>query len=490
VFGEELAKLLEKSGMKQYLLAQALQYDASYVSKWISGASLPSEKTAVEVTARIGAFIAENATDAAVETICREWDIHGREELAQAASAALLEAYGDSVGTRKPVRQSGDVSFVVNPTGERVLCTASRKRLNVEKTLRIAVFADLLGMSRTAKLELAGIENGRFAVYRKLKNVRLDMVIPPLCDDESGVYNTILIIHMLTNYSRLCFSLYSGTYVCGKIACAVDRQYVFTTILGDGGRCLTNTLCNNAGAAEQAYVTMASMINQENLLFRKTDMNRLLLEQYYAQSVLSPNVRWLLGHMMELLLPEDVFGEMMRTLTIDAPLRESMERAYFLTKNVLAFSTVRVMIYESAITNYALTGEMDFFNRKLTATVDQRLRHLTLLMDTLGKQDNVKLQLIRRGFSDDFQHITNPCVFLSDTTGYLRLENGEYEDDILLINGVQNRGHFDRFFEEIWHGSADVSYSDKATVSAFIRSQIDALNMLNLLENEPGRAGN
>jgi hypothetical protein len=129
---------------------------------------------------------------------------------------------------------------------------------------------------------------------------------------------------------------------------------------------------------------------------------------------------------------------------------------------------------------------MDFFNRKITATVGQRLRHLTLLMETLGKQDNVKLQLIRRGFSDDFQHITNPCVFLSDTTGYLRLENGEYEDDILLINGVQNREHFDRFFEKIWHGSADVSYSDKEAVSAFARSQIEALNMLNLLENGPG----
>lgn len=485
MFGETLEKLLEQSGVKQYLLAQSLQYDASYISKWISGASLPSEKNSVELSRKIGAFIADNATDEAAESLCRTLDAASRAELAQAVTSALLEAYGDSVGARKPVRKSGDVSFVVNPTGERVLCGASRKRLNLERPVRIVIFADLYQMSRNAKLELAGIENGRFAVRRKLKNLRLDMVIPFPRDEESSVYHTILIIHMLANYSRLNFSLYAGEYARGKIICAVDRNYVFTTLLGDSARCLSNTLCTNAGASEQAYASMTAMINQECLLFLKTDLGAMLRDQYYAQSVLSPNLRWLMGHMTEQLLPADVFDELLAEQPAEMPLRAHMEKAFSLTANVLGFSGARVMVYESAITNYALTGELDFFNRRLTVSAQRRLRHLTYLRELLLQREHLRFQLIRRGFSDDFQQITNPCVFLSDTTGYLRLENGAYEDNILLINGARNRAGFDGFFEEIWENGGGVTYDDRRTVGAFIDHQIDTLRMLIRVEEAP-----
>ena len=484
MFGETLEKLLEQSGVKQYLLAQTLQYDASYISKWISGASLPSEKNSVVLSRKIGAFIADNAPDDAAESLCRTLDVDRRQDLAQAVTSALLEAYGDSAGARKPVRKSGDVSFVVNPTGERVLCGASRKRLNLERPVRIVIFADLYQMSRNAKLELAGIENGRFTVRRKLKNLRLDMVIPFPREEESSVYHTILIIHMLANYSRLNFSLYAGEYARGKIACAVDRSYVFTTLLGDSAHCLSNTLCTNAGAAEQAYAAMTSMINPECLLFLKTDLNAMLRDQYYAQSVLSPNLRWLMGHMTEQLLPRDLFDGLLAELPVETPLREHMEKGFSLTANVLGFTGARVMVYETAITNYALTGELDFFNRRLTVSAQRRLLHLTYLRELLEREP-LRFQLIRRGFSDDFQQITNPCVFLSDTTGYLRLENGAYEDNILLINGARNRANFDGFFEQIWVNGGGVTYDDRQAIGAFIDHQIDTLRMLIRVEEAP-----
>ena len=44
-FSELLEQLINISGVKSAGLAKALQYDASYISKWVSGRMLPTEKT-------------------------------------------------------------------------------------------------------------------------------------------------------------------------------------------------------------------------------------------------------------------------------------------------------------------------------------------------------------------------------------------------------------------------------------------------------------
>ena len=44
-FSTLLEELISISGVKNSGLAKALQYDASYISKWVSGRLLPTEKT-------------------------------------------------------------------------------------------------------------------------------------------------------------------------------------------------------------------------------------------------------------------------------------------------------------------------------------------------------------------------------------------------------------------------------------------------------------
>ena len=52
VFSEKLKELIHLSGIKQQSIAQATGYDLSYISKWIGGKMLPSEKT-IETTVEI-----------------------------------------------------------------------------------------------------------------------------------------------------------------------------------------------------------------------------------------------------------------------------------------------------------------------------------------------------------------------------------------------------------------------------------------------------
>ena len=48
-FSELLEQLINMSEVKNASIAKALQYDASYISKWISGRMMPAEKTKKKV---------------------------------------------------------------------------------------------------------------------------------------------------------------------------------------------------------------------------------------------------------------------------------------------------------------------------------------------------------------------------------------------------------------------------------------------------------
>ena len=118
-------------------------------------------------------------------------------------------------------------------------------------------------------------------------------------------------------------------------------------------------------------------------------------------------------------------------------------------------------MYNRALVDFVLSGETDFFNRKVILSPEQRKETLIHIRDMIGKISDHKLKVIVDGFSDDYKYITNPCMFLSDSLDYLRLENMQYENNLMLIKDDSVRNIFDVFFENIW--SCDQNVFDTGT---------------------------
>lgn len=63
-FGEKLRIILELHDIKVYNLASYLGYDASYISKWMTGSKMPSSKHIRKINRDIGEFCAKEGTSA------------------------------------------------------------------------------------------------------------------------------------------------------------------------------------------------------------------------------------------------------------------------------------------------------------------------------------------------------------------------------------------------------------------------------------------
>ncbi len=57
LFGKSLRSQMEKAGIKESELADALSYDTTYISKWINGSKLPSVRNAERILGQMADFL-------------------------------------------------------------------------------------------------------------------------------------------------------------------------------------------------------------------------------------------------------------------------------------------------------------------------------------------------------------------------------------------------------------------------------------------------
>lgn len=436
-FAEKLQYLLRLTNTKNSILAKAVQYDLSYISKWLSGKMLPSEKNIDEVISRIASCLLQADPEKLMsEYDCSEADIKDflLKDLHHAYDQCREKSVDNSIQALQPV------TSVITQIQEQLTRADS-----------VCAMVDLFSLSHENRLLLADIKDGRF--IQKIQPKQYSMVIH--IDSKDCVYDSIFLIHMLTSLSSLPFYLYNSPFSSGKLLYGIDKEAYSAFLLPDNKDCLA---VGHFDAGEKIRQQIQTFTNQENLIFRHSTMDDMIANREYIQTLITSNVRWILGHATELLLPQDVFDEIVAGM----PREEEYRRLYLLSQVVLSNPNTRLMAYESALSELVVTGILDFYNQPVKLTSDQILRCLDYYISLF--EMGAQLKLIKGGFSTDFRYITNPCLFLSDTVCYIRLENQRYENNILLFNSREIKKLFDSFFETVWTKREDVVASDPATI--------------------------
>ena len=80
-FSKLLEYLMSVAELKNYTLAQELQYDVSYISKWVSGRMLPAEKMEKKILEGISHCIVESASEEGRNNLLSEYSLDDCEDL-------------------------------------------------------------------------------------------------------------------------------------------------------------------------------------------------------------------------------------------------------------------------------------------------------------------------------------------------------------------------------------------------------------------------
>lgn len=443
-FSEKLQNIIQLSGIKYATFAEAVNYDMSYVSKWINGKTLPAEKNIEVIVNSIISVILDNALDENLEALIKKYDCDNYNQLEDRLHEILVKAFWDSKGVSKEVNSE----FYAELSSVEV----AKKILSHEISGKIAALIDIFNLDHESRLLLAGIIDGEFSVNEDKQSSYSLILNTESLRNEEVLYNTIFFIHMMTSLSGVNLQIYKNNLAFGKIVYAVKDKYAISAMIISGEKKLMAVgETEDKSQINFFYQKIKLLINHDKKIFTKTTMVHLLNSNKYIRSLISTNVNIVLGHITEHLLPNDVFGEICEHVSFYE--NDELKKTHILVQNVIQQTTTFVVIYESALSNFAITGELDFFNHKFILDVDQRKRVLDYIKSMVNKTN---LKIINSYLCEEFKYISNPCIFNSDLVCYLRLENGRYEDNIMLLEEKSVKEMFDAFYNVLWNERKDV----------------------------------
>ncbi|MGN0249994.1 MAG: hypothetical protein ACI4EH_01330 [Oliverpabstia sp.] len=486
-FSKLLEYLMSVAELKNYTLAQELQYDVSYISKWVSGRMLPAEKMEKKILEGISHCIVESASEEGRNTLLEEYSLDDCEDLKLAIFDNLEAEYFYVRDLQKNTGANVAQKTVYYPelTLPQFISKMRHPVLRRVKSLDIVASLDLMSMGHEYRLQFTRIDKEHDGGQRGYPDVHFSMVINLRPEKWDYIYDTIFLINMLTDNILIDFNLYADIQAGGRAVFAVKNDFAISAMLISRDRCMAVNVSEDVDNCNALYRNIKVLCNRERLLFRSTNIRDMIRNHDYIHTLLSPNIRYLVGHMTEHFLSEDLFEEIVQELETSGKMSvstEELRNVHRLVRNIVQNSHIRIMVYESAFSSFAVNSELDFFNYKVKLSVRQRLRYMEHLLEIGEKCKNLDFRLVYGQLVSDFEYIDNQCIFLTDTISYLRLKSSVNRNDMLIINRADMQKVFERSFEEFWNYGEDVIISDREAIISYMRHVLHGIQMISCME--------
>ncbi|MGI6013437.1 MAG: helix-turn-helix domain-containing protein [Oscillospiraceae bacterium] len=488
-----LEHLMSITDLKNYTLAQALQYDVSYISKWINGRMIPSEKTGLKILRGISHCIITAADEDAKKQLLLEYQITRFTDL-ESAIYDNLEAEYNYV--RELQKSTGSTvlqqktSYYAELSMAKFIAKMHHPVLRRVHSLDVMAAMDLTSISREYRLQLTSIRDGQTETQQSYPEVHFNLLINTNWENWDYLNDTVLLIDILTNMNCTDFNIFGSNQAFGKILFVVKEDFSIAGMLAGQDHCISVSVSEEKENCLILYHYVKSLCNRETLLLRKTTLHHMLLEQEYANTLLAPNHRYILGHMTEHFIPDDLFEEIVAQLSASHNNTfvsiEELRKVHNLTINVIKQYPIKIMFYETALSELAYTGLLDFYNQKVYLTLPQRFRYIKYFQELCRECENLKVGLVNDRWMADSQNIKKQCIFLSEGISYLRLSNEEENNHntILVLNHVDMHDMFDRFYDEMWTGDENIIESNPEQIHTYFDHILQAVQILSKLEDQ------
>jgi hypothetical protein len=204
----------------------------------------------------------------------------------------------------------------------------------------------------------------------------------------------------------------------------------------------------------------------------------MIAKHEYEQSMFSSNLRCMFGHLTEHFLDDELHDELTDQHVPDSTVRQQLKRLRRITTQVAKSSPIQIIIHANALQEFAISGELDFYNHKITLSPEQRLHYMTSLIEMFTSYDNLQIKLLVGDMNSSFHHVPKATLFLSNSIGYLRLFKYGKNNNITIISKENIKTVFNNFYDTLWTKSSIYGLKDEFEVMQCIQECIQAIHIL------------
>lgn len=473
-FGELLEKLLYLSNQKKSSLAKAVGYDVSYISKWINGKNLPTQKSISNVCKTTSEFIVNSLTIESMQKIKMyfeiESDIDTKNLLQQYLEENLRDSYMSTAQKNLPNvyrktywEDTYNSMMHVNPRlRKQYLSKDMQSYVSKNSKVDLIVCTNLYKIALSDKINIAEMKS-ELARIENNSEIRARVLMGLEKNDHDVIYHTILIINLIRLYPNLNFKMYNCDVTSYPVMAVVKDRIFHTAIFGKHNRCLFTTMSKEKKVINEMYYSLEDILKEEGKeMVKYKNPTDVVKDKTYIQYIMGTDLRWLVGSINEFFMPFDLFTEVSkRVFGDDQEMLDELENINVFLHSVTYRSNVKILVYESELKKYISSGKLRFFNKEIILTFEEREKHLKYIEKLIQESDNVEIKLVDGNFVDDFKDTEDPSLYLSKNMKILPTEPKCGVDDYGIIMDKEFKGICDEFFDNIWKESNDVVISDK-----------------------------
>ncbi len=426
---------MEKAGIKESELADALSYDTTYISKWINGSKLPSVRNAERILGQMADFFADHPG---------KGDTANRERRWQNSFKELKKAYdSDSSYLTFQSHSNNQMSFLDSP----------KMLIDLTRDAFMQALENSDGsISVMATFDLFRLYSGEFKRLMQelheagVKRVELKLALFPeeLAEDYHFYAANILNIIGYLDYIEM------------SIVCQKPEQPHILVI--DKLLCV-QVLWNMQGELAAVFSMEEKIIERFSERCRQIlETSEKLLDPAEPESLKRTNVQldsysdkrqWLFfNEPPAMLFPEDI---------MDQFIKEAKDEAYasYLIKLKNIFqkrtckSNIDLVLYSSMINKYLSDGDVSVGNVSHHLNEEQTRSHLAYLSEVMKTNPDFAIYLIRDTvvLSEELRNC--PSIFIDSYSLYIENSKKGSNDNFHISMDPRMRSAFQQFFERM-----------------------------------------
>lgn len=479
-FGKLLKHLMAAAELKYYTLAQELQYDVSYISKWTGGQMLPAEKYAPKILEGISNCIVLRCSSEAAERLMEDYQVNTLDDLKQAILDNLEAEYNY---VRQHQNGGGNeaasgVEFWPELKMAQFVSQMQHPVLRRVNGLDIVGVFDILSVGREYQRRLTDSQNKHVSKGMWYQNVHYHMVISVEEKNMDCPHDIIFLVDLLNRNQCIDFYLYGNDTATGKAVLVVGDDYMISGMLADREQCVSVVTSELSEYCRSMYRSMKALCRREDLLFRKTSMKEMLLKHEYVHGLFALRQQWVIGHLTEHFLPEDLFEEIAEQIKADSGTEKVVSMAelrsiHRIIRNALEKFRIRLLFYRTTFYNLAVDNELAFFNYKVHLTQKQVIRCLEYFIELCRDHPYLEIKMVPGKLIPNMEYSSSPCIFLCDTISHIRLV-GDY-NNMYIVNRNDMKKAFTKFFDEFWEDREGALITERDKIIASVRYIISGI---------------
>lgn len=395
-FGTTLKKLIAEKGTKEKIISEKLGYDSTYLSKWISGKNLPSQKSIDSICHKLSNILSDGKNTNEIKEL-------------------LIGAYHSDMGFSKLENNvNKNISVVTSLADVTDLIVEVLQQLEYSGVKNITINTTL---NLFQKFEYH-VED----IISKLHKMNLESLKINMCATFDGyVYDPLI-------FCNNFLSLTSGNYFIDlniyKQKEEIPRILVINDIIAMNVVNLNNVVFLCYYSFNENYIE--SLSNSYNLIARH--MEKILsyalpisLRKTNVQlnQFLQDNQRILFSESPAIFIPKRIIHDLIKNNELNLEGAEWDEHVEYLEQvsNIFEKYTrhnkVKVLIYESLLVHYVNTGRIEIGGKKHVFTREQVKEHILNICDCMRQNENIEFYSISDTVDFNKFCCSNPSIFLT-----------------------------------------------------------------------------